>query len=100
MLPSQTSHLPHLQLLNNNNNLTSSCPDQEWVSVGSTVGQVVLSQLAADKSHSLVNMETRARHLTLMGKYLRQLAVQEHPNYMWSLWDRHKQVHKIQLLSE
>ncbi|KAF0027185.1 hypothetical protein F2P81_019926 [Scophthalmus maximus] len=64
--------------------------EQEWVSVGSTVGQVALGQLAAVSSHSLDNMETRARYLGLMGKYLRLLAVQEDPLYLCALWDKHK----------
>ncbi|XP_026212735.1 cilia- and flagella-associated protein 46 isoform X2 [Anabas testudineus] len=66
--------------------------EQDWVSVGTTLGQVALSQLAAVKSHSLGNMETRARQLFLMGKYLRLLAVHEDPIYLCSLWDRHKQM--------
>ncbi|XP_034754581.1 cilia- and flagella-associated protein 46 isoform X3 [Etheostoma cragini] len=64
---------------------------QEWVSVVSTLGQVALGQLAAVSSHSLDNMETRACCLSLMGKYLRLLAVQEDPIYLCALWDRHKQ---------
>ncbi|XP_040906348.1 cilia- and flagella-associated protein 46 [Toxotes jaculatrix] len=64
--------------------------EQEWVSVGSTLGQMALGQLAAVTSHSLDNMETRARCLSLMGKYLRLLAVQEDPSYLCALWDKHK----------
>ncbi|KAM9345441.1 cilia- and flagella-associated protein 46 [Symphorus nematophorus] len=65
--------------------------EQEWLSVGSTLGQVALGQLAAVSSRSLDNMETKACCLNLMGKYLRLLAVQEDPIYLCSLWDRHKQ---------
>ncbi|XP_056252103.1 cilia- and flagella-associated protein 46 [Seriola aureovittata] len=64
--------------------------EQEWVSVGSTLGQVALGQLAAVTSHSLDKVETRARCLSLMGKYLRLLAVQEDPIYLCALWDKHK----------
>ncbi|XP_071337384.1 cilia- and flagella-associated protein 46 isoform X2 [Trachinotus anak] len=64
--------------------------EQEWVSVGSNLGQVALGQLAAVTSQSLDNMETRARCLSLMGKYLKQLAVQEDPIYLCALWDKHK----------
>ncbi|XP_032397492.1 cilia- and flagella-associated protein 46 isoform X2 [Etheostoma spectabile] len=64
---------------------------QEWVSVVSTLGQVALGQLATVSSHSLDNMETKACCLSLMGKYLRLLAVQEDPIYLCALWDRHKQ---------
>ncbi|GAA6225204.1 cilia- and flagella-associated protein 46 [Lates japonicus] len=63
---------------------------QEWVSVGGTLGQVALGQLAAVSSHSLDNVEIRARCLSLMGKYLRLLAVQEDPIYLCALWDKHK----------
>lgn len=70
----------------------SLCIVQEWVSVGSTLGQVALGQLAAVSSHSLDNVEIRARCLSLMGKYVRLLAVQEDPIYLCALWDRHKQV--------
>ncbi|XP_028983141.1 cilia- and flagella-associated protein 46 isoform X3 [Betta splendens] len=66
--------------------------EQEWVSVGSTLGQVALSQLAAVRSYKLVNMETRARCLTLMGTYLRLQAVHEGPVQMCFLWGRNKQV--------
>lgn len=76
---------PHLTL-------TSLCVVQEWMSVGSTLGQVALGQLAAVTSHCLDNMETRALSLSLLGKYLRLLAVQEDPVYLCALWDRHKQV--------
>ncbi|XP_059214821.1 cilia- and flagella-associated protein 46 [Centropristis striata] len=66
--------------------------EQEWVSVGSSVGQEALLQLAAVSSLCLENnMEARARCLSLMGKCLRLLAVQEDPVYLCSLWDRHKQ---------
>ncbi|XP_040930006.2 uncharacterized protein LOC121202780 [Betta splendens] len=65
--------------------------EQEWVSVGSTLGQVALSQLAAVRSYKLVNMETRARCLTLMGTYLRLQAVHEGPVQMCFLWGRNKQ---------
>ncbi|XP_044070722.1 cilia- and flagella-associated protein 46 isoform X2 [Siniperca chuatsi] len=65
--------------------------EQEWVHIGSTLGQVALGQLAAVSSHSLDNMENRACCLSLMGKYFRLLAVQEDPIYLCALWDRHKQ---------
>ncbi|XP_049456510.1 cilia- and flagella-associated protein 46 isoform X3 [Epinephelus fuscoguttatus] len=65
--------------------------EQEWGSVASTLGQVALGQLAAVTSYSLDNMETKAHCLSLMGKYLRLLAVQEDPVYLCALWDRHKQ---------
>ncbi|KAG7245295.1 hypothetical protein INR49_015899 [Caranx melampygus] len=64
--------------------------EEEWVSVGSTLGQMALGQLAAVTSHSSENMETRACCLNLMGKYLRLLALQEDPIYLCALWDKHK----------
>ncbi|XP_077960776.1 cilia- and flagella-associated protein 46 isoform X4 [Gasterosteus aculeatus] len=64
---------------------------EEWASVGSTLGQVVLGQLAAVSSHHPDNMEARARCRSLMGRYLRLLAVQEDPVYLCALWDTHKQ---------
>ncbi|KAK2823968.1 hypothetical protein Q5P01_021143 [Channa striata] len=64
---------------------------QEWVSVGSLLGQVAVSQLAAAQSHCQVNVGTKARCLSLLGKYLRLLAVHEDPIYVCALWDRHKQ---------
>lgn len=70
-------------------------PVQEWLSMGSTLGQVALGQLAAVSSYSLDNMETRARCLNLMGKTLRLLAKQEDPIYVSSLWDRELQVDNI-----
>ncbi|XP_008297596.1 tetratricopeptide repeat protein 40 [Stegastes partitus] len=65
--------------------------EEEWLSVGRTLGQMALHQLAAVSSQSLDSMETRARCLSLMGKYLRLLAVQEDPLYLCALWDTHKQ---------
>ncbi|XP_074502975.1 cilia- and flagella-associated protein 46 isoform X2 [Sebastes fasciatus] len=65
--------------------------EQEWLRVGSTLGQVALGQLAAVNSQSLDDMETKARCLSLMGKYLRLLAVQEDPIHLCALWDKHKQ---------
>ncbi|XP_061546899.1 cilia- and flagella-associated protein 46 isoform X4 [Phycodurus eques] len=62
--------------------------EQEWMNVGSTLGQLALGQLAAVNSCSLDDMEMRAHCLSLMGKTLRLLAVQEDPVYMSSLWDR------------
>ncbi|XP_051937204.1 cilia- and flagella-associated protein 46 [Hippocampus zosterae] len=63
--------------------------EQEWMNVGSTLGQTSLGQLAAVNSCPLDDMEMRARCLSLLGKTLRLLAVQEDPVYMSSLWDRH-----------
>ncbi|KAL6101538.1 cfap46 [Pungitius sinensis] len=65
--------------------------EQEWASVGSTLGQVVLGQLAAVSSHHPDSMEARARCRSLMGRCLRLLAVQEDPMYLCALWDTHKQ---------
>ncbi|XP_069001354.1 cilia- and flagella-associated protein 46 [Embiotoca jacksoni] len=65
--------------------------EQEWLLVGRTLGQMVLGQLAAVSSHSLDNMETKAHCLSLMGKYLRLLAVQEDPIYLRALWYRRGQ---------
>ncbi|XP_026165910.1 cilia- and flagella-associated protein 46 isoform X3 [Mastacembelus armatus] len=65
--------------------------EQEWASVGSTLGQMALEQLAAVDSDSLENMETRARCLSLKGKYFRLMAVHEDPIYLCALWDRQKQ---------
>ncbi|XP_027134224.1 cilia- and flagella-associated protein 46 isoform X3 [Larimichthys crocea] len=65
--------------------------EEEWVNVGSTLGDVALGQLATVSLHSLDNIETRARCLSLMGKYFRLLAAQEDPIYLCALWDRHKQ---------
>ncbi|XP_047198342.1 cilia- and flagella-associated protein 46 [Hippoglossus stenolepis] len=63
---------------------------QQWVHVGSTLGQVALGQLAAVSANSSDNAETRARYLSLMGKYQRLMAVQEDPLYLCALWDQHK----------
>ncbi|XP_035810814.2 cilia- and flagella-associated protein 46 isoform X2 [Amphiprion ocellaris] len=65
--------------------------EQEWLSVGRTLGQMALHQWAAVSSNSLDNMEIKARCLSLMGKYLRLLAVQEEPIYLNALWETHKQ---------
>ncbi|XP_044228761.1 cilia- and flagella-associated protein 46 isoform X1 [Thunnus albacares] len=65
--------------------------EQDWLSVGSTLGQLTLGQLAAVSAHSLDNMETRARCLGLIGKNLRLLAAQEDPIYLAALWDTDKQ---------
>ncbi|XP_075933471.1 cilia- and flagella-associated protein 46 [Anarhichas minor] len=65
--------------------------EQEWLSVGSTLGQVVLGQLTAVSSHCPDNMQARAFCLSLMGKYLRLLAVQEDPMYLCARWVRHEQ---------
>ncbi|XP_029305800.1 cilia- and flagella-associated protein 46 isoform X3 [Cottoperca gobio] len=65
--------------------------EQEWGTVGTTLGQVALGQLAAVSTHSLDNMEARACCLSLTGKYLRLLAAQEDPLYLCALWDTHKQ---------
>lgn len=71
------------------------------MSVGITLGQIALGQLAAVSSQSLDNMETRAHCMSLMGKYMRLLAVREDSIYLCSLWDTHKQVHntKLQLIA-
>ncbi|XP_034078590.1 LOW QUALITY PROTEIN: cilia- and flagella-associated protein 46 [Gymnodraco acuticeps] len=65
--------------------------EQEWVTVGSTSGQLALGQLAAVRSLSPDSLESRARCLSLMGKYLRLLAEQEEPLYLCTLWDSHTQ---------
>ncbi|XP_041867180.1 cilia- and flagella-associated protein 46 isoform X2 [Melanotaenia boesemani] len=65
--------------------------EEEWVNVGRTLGQMVQGQLAAVGSHTSDNMNIRARCLSLMGKYLRLLAVQEEPVYLSGLWFRHNQ---------
>ncbi|XP_037543698.1 cilia- and flagella-associated protein 46 [Nematolebias whitei] len=65
--------------------------EQEWVAAGHTLGQVVLSQLAAVSLQSSDNMEVRARCLCLTGKYLRLLAVHEEPVHVRDLWDAHTQ---------
>ncbi|XP_047458245.1 cilia- and flagella-associated protein 46 isoform X2 [Mugil cephalus] len=65
--------------------------EQEWLSVSGTLGQMALSQLDAVSAHSLDNAESRARCLSLMGKYLRLVAVLEEPTYSCALWNRHKQ---------
>ncbi|XP_029377626.1 cilia- and flagella-associated protein 46 [Echeneis naucrates] len=64
--------------------------EQEWRSVGSTLGQVALGQLTAVSCHSSDNVETRARCLCLMGKYFRLLAVHEDPIYLCALWGKNK----------
>ncbi|XP_060943811.1 cilia- and flagella-associated protein 46 [Limanda limanda] len=63
---------------------------QRWMSVGSSLGQVALGQLAAVSSHSSDNAETRARYLSLMGKCQRLMAVQEDPLYLCALWNKPK----------
>lgn len=78
--------------------LTSMYVVQEWLSVGSTLGQVALSQLAAVKSYSPINMETRARCLSLMGKIFRLLAVHDDPMYVCALWDKRMQVDNIRII--
>ncbi|XP_030603277.1 cilia- and flagella-associated protein 46 isoform X2 [Archocentrus centrarchus] len=65
--------------------------EEEWMSVGITLGQIALGQLAAVSARSLDNVENRARFLNLMGKYMRLLAVLEDPIYLYSLWDTNKQ---------
>ncbi|KAM4591923.1 cilia- and flagella-associated protein 46-like [Odontesthes bonariensis] len=65
--------------------------EEEWMTVGRTLGQMAVSQLAAVSSHTLDNMEIRARCLGLRGKYLRLMAVHEEPLYLRGVWDRHKQ---------
>ncbi len=60
---------------------------QEWLSVVSTLGKV--AQVDVLTSQSMENMETKARCLSLTGKYLRLLAVQEDPVYLCALWVRH-----------
>ncbi|XP_026046614.1 cilia- and flagella-associated protein 46 isoform X3 [Astatotilapia calliptera] len=65
--------------------------EEEWMSVGTTLGQIALGQLAAVSSQSLDSMETRAHCMSLLGKYMRLLAGQEDPIYLCSLWDTHKQ---------
>ncbi|KAM6956181.1 cilia- and flagella-associated protein 46 [Aplochiton taeniatus] len=72
----------------------SSSPDpsslqQEWLCVGSTVGQEALGQLTTVSSLSLDALETRARCLTLTGKCLRLLAMQKDPLYPSCFWDGH-----------
>ncbi|XP_077469731.1 cilia- and flagella-associated protein 46 [Stigmatopora argus] len=62
--------------------------EQEWMNVGSTLGQMALGQLAAVNSCSLDDLEMRAHCLCLMGKTLRLLAVQEDPVYISSLWKK------------
>ncbi|KAM8859515.1 cilia- and flagella-associated protein 46 isoform 3-T3 [Spinachia spinachia] len=74
--------------------------EQEWARVGRTLGQVVLGQLAAVSSHYPDNMEAKARCLSLMGRYLRQLAVQEDPIYLCALWDAHKQEEAVAVEEE
>ncbi|KAF7668645.1 hypothetical protein LDENG_00299490 [Lucifuga dentata] len=64
--------------------------EQEYMSVGRTLGQVVLNQLAAVSFHSLHDVKTRAHSLALTGKYLRLQAVQKDPIYVSTLWERHK----------
>ncbi|XP_058493509.1 cilia- and flagella-associated protein 46-like [Solea solea] len=64
--------------------------EQEWMNVSSTLGQVALCQLGAVSSCSLNNMETQARCLCLMGKYLRLQAMQMDPIYVSDLWDKRK----------
>lgn len=56
------------------------------------VGQMAVGQLAALSSHSVDNIEIRARSLNLLGKYLRLLAAKKDPMYPNTLWDKHKQV--------
>ncbi|XP_034040296.1 cilia- and flagella-associated protein 46 [Thalassophryne amazonica] len=70
--------------------------EQEWLSVGSTLGQVVLGQLAALSFHSVDDTQAQAQCLILTGRYLRLLAAQEDPIYFCSLWDRHKQQRRCQ----
>ncbi|KAM6916250.1 cilia- and flagella-associated protein 46 [Xenentodon cancila] len=65
--------------------------EQEWLNVGRTVEQLAVGQLAAVSSHSANNVETRTRCLSLLGKYLRLLAVKEEPMYPNALWHEHKQ---------
>ncbi|XP_061818695.1 cilia- and flagella-associated protein 46 isoform X5 [Nerophis lumbriciformis] len=62
--------------------------EQEWMNVGSTLGQMALGQLAAVSSCSIDSMELRAHCLSLMGKTIRLMAVQEDPGYISYLWDK------------
>ncbi|XP_029962388.1 cilia- and flagella-associated protein 46 [Salarias fasciatus] len=65
--------------------------EQEWLSVGRTLGQVTLGQLAAVGSGPPDDLETRAHCLSLKGKYLRLSAVQQDPLSACALWDTQKQ---------
>lgn len=64
--------------------------------MSSTLGQMASCQLDAVSSHSTDDPETRARRLSVLGKYLRLQAVQEEPIYLWALWDGRQQVDNSQ----
>ncbi|KAM4729450.1 cilia- and flagella-associated protein 46 [Anableps anableps] len=63
----------------------------EWERTGRTLGQTILTQLAAVSFQTLDNMEIRAHCLSLKGKYLRLQAVQEEPMYVRDIWHKWKQ---------
>ncbi|XP_065152021.1 cilia- and flagella-associated protein 46 [Paramisgurnus dabryanus] len=59
----------------------------EWVGVGQSLSQVILTHLTAVNSLSINCMETRARSLAMMGRCLRYLAHQQDPLYSSTLWN-------------
>ncbi|XP_072306320.1 cilia- and flagella-associated protein 46-like [Eucyclogobius newberryi] len=67
---------------------------EAWLNVGTTLGQVVLGQLAEVNAHYLNSAETRACSFCLMGNNLRVQATMEDPIHASALWDPHKQLNK------
>ncbi|XP_028845791.1 cilia- and flagella-associated protein 46 isoform X2 [Denticeps clupeoides] len=68
-------------------NAELSSVEQQWLSVGKTLGQVALDQLTATHSLSMDCVETRASSLGMMGRCLRLLAVKKDPLHVSSIWE-------------
>ncbi|XP_028324506.1 cilia- and flagella-associated protein 46 isoform X2 [Gouania willdenowi] len=64
--------------------------EEEWARVGKNLWQTALSHLTAANSYSLNNVKDKAFSLSLLGKYLRLMAVHEDPVYMSALWTGEK----------
>lgn len=74
---------------------TASSPEPDsmehkWIHVGKTLGQVALGQLATINFHPLHDIETQARCLNLMGKYLRLQALLKDPIHVYAIWRQTK----------
>nr|XP_055025478.1 cilia- and flagella-associated protein 46 isoform X3 [Misgurnus anguillicaudatus] len=61
---------------------------KEWIGVGQSLSQVILTHLTAVNSLSINCMETRARSLAMMGRCLRYFSYQQDPLNSSTLWDK------------
>ncbi|XP_062851474.1 cilia- and flagella-associated protein 46 [Trichomycterus rosablanca] len=62
--------------------------ENEWLSIGQSVGQVTLTQLTVVQSLLKDCVKTRVLSLSMLGKCLRLLAQRKDPLYPSTLWDR------------